>query len=156
MSHRDKIRMSDQEVHEFLVNARTIILVSNGKDGYPHPMPMWYAVDDDNTVHMTTFGKSQKVNNLSRDSRATLLVESGNQYQELRGVLLYCQAEIIEDIDTTIDTLFKISVARGDLKEEQKDAVRDALAKRAEKRVTLRFTPQKIVSWDHAKLATSH
>lgn len=152
MSHRDKIRMSDNEIHEFLVNSRTIILVSNGKDGYPHAMPMWYAVDDDNTVVMTTFGKSQKVKNLTRDPKATLLVESGDQYQELKGILLYAQAEVIEDIETTTDTLFKISVARGDLNMDQKEAVRDALAKRAEKRVTLRFTPQKIVSWDHGKM----
>lgn len=151
MSQRDKIKMSDAEIHDFLKNSRTMILVSNGKGGYPHPMPMWYTVDDDNTTYMTTFRKSQKVLNLKRDPKATLLVESGNAYEELKGVLLYTSAEIIDDLDTTIDTLFKISVARGDMGPDQFEAAKGPLSKNAAKRVTLRFTPERIVSWDHAK-----
>ena len=77
MSRRDQINLNQAEITDFLKNSRTIILVSNGKNGYPHPMPMWYAVGDDNTIYMTTFRKSQKINNLRKDPKCALLVESG-------------------------------------------------------------------------------
>lgn len=156
MSRRDQIRMTDEEIRKFIADSRTMILVSNGKDGYPHPMPMWYVADDDNTVYMTTFRKSQKVNNIKRNPKVTLLVESGDQYQELKGLLLYATAEIIDDLDTTIDTLGRISIDRGDMQPEQLQAGSDALARNAEKRVTLRFTPVKVVSWDHGRLAGTY
>jgi PPOX class probable F420-dependent enzyme len=152
MSRRDQIKMSDEEIKNFLKSARTMILVSNGKDGYPHPMPMWFWVDDDGTVFMTTFRKSQKVRNLKRDPRVSLLVESGDAYQELRSVLIYAEAEVIDDLEYTKQTMFNISAGRGDVNSDQPDVVMGALERSAGKRVVLRFKPSKIVSWNHAKL----
>jgi PPOX class probable F420-dependent enzyme len=152
MSRRGKITMTDDEVSDFLKSARTMILVSNGKDGHPHPMPMWYAVDDDNTIYMTTFRKSQKISNLKRDPRVALLVESGDAYQELKSVLIYTEVELLEDVEATRDVLFKISVQRGDLNEDAGESVREGMMKTAEKRIGMKFTPEKIISWDHSKL----
>jgi len=152
MSRRDKIRMTDEEISDFLRSSRTMILVSNGKNGYPHPMPMWFAVDDDNTVHMTTFRKSQKVSNLRNDPRVSLLVEAGKKYQELKSLLIYTEAEIIDDIEVTTDVMFKMSLHRGDVTADQEDAVKKGLRKTAEKRVVMKFNPGKVVSWDHSKL----
>ena len=84
MSRREQIKMSLEDISHYLKESRTIILVSNGKSGYPHPMPMWYAVDENNTVYMTTFKKSQKIENLKRDPRVALLVESGDSYDQLK------------------------------------------------------------------------
>ena len=72
MSRREQIKMSIKDISRYLKESRTIILVSNGKNGYPHPMPMWYAVDDENTVYMTTFKKSQKIENLNDEDRTYL------------------------------------------------------------------------------------
>jgi len=152
MSRRDKIRMTDEEISDFLRSSRTMILVSNGKNGYPHPMPMWFAVDDDNTVHMTTFRKSQKVSNLRNDPRVSLLVEAGKKYQELKSLLIYTEAEIIDDIEVTTDVMFKMSLQRGDVTADQEEAVKKGLRKTAEKRVVMKFNPGKVVSWDHSKL----
>ncbi|MCH8257368.1 MAG: pyridoxamine 5'-phosphate oxidase family protein [Proteobacteria bacterium] len=152
MSRRDKIRMSDEEISDFLRSSRTMILVSNGRNGYPHPMPMWFAVDDDNSVLMTTFRKSQKVRNLKKDPRVSLLVEAGEKYQELKSLLIYTEVEIIDDIEVTIDVMFKMSLQRGDVSADQEEAVKKNLRKTAEKRVVMRFNPGKIVSWDHSKL----
>ena len=152
MSRRDQIRLTDDEVADFLRTSRTIILVSNGKNGYPHPMPMWYAVDDNNVVTMTTFRKSQKINNLKRDPRVALLVESGDAYQELKSVLIYTEVELIDDVEATRDILFNISVQRGDLQADAGEAIREGMMNTASKRIGMRFTPDKIVSWDHSKL----
>ena len=152
MSRRDQIRLTDDEVADFLRTSRTIILVSNGKNGYPRPMPMWYAVDDNNVVTMTTFRKSQKINNLKRDPRVALLVESGDAYQELKSVLIYTEVELIDDVEATRDILFNISVQRGDLQADAGEAIREGMMNTASKRIGMRFTPDKIVSWDHSKL----
>lgn len=152
MSRRDQIRMTDDEIGDYLRESRTIILVSNGKDGYPHPMPMWYYVDDDNVVYMTTFRKSQKINNLKKDPKVALLVESGDAYEQLKSVLIYTEVELLDDDEATRDVLFNISVQRGDLQSDAGEAVREGMMKTAAKRIGMKFTPQKIITWDHSKL----
>src|ERR1700730_12470632 len=79
-SRRADVEMSPDEIRDYLRSHFRLTLVSNGLGGYPHPMPMNYAVDDDDRIVMTTFRKSQKVANLRRDPRATLLVETGVAY----------------------------------------------------------------------------
>ena len=152
MSRRDQINMTDDEIGSYLRNSRTIILVSNGKNGFPHPMPMWYAVDDQNVVYMTTFRKSQKINNLKKDPRVALLVESGDVYQELKSVLIYTEVELIDDVEATRDILFNISVQRGDLQADAGEKIREGMMNTASKRIGMKFTPDKIVTWDHSKL----
>jgi nitroimidazol reductase NimA-like FMN-containing flavoprotein (pyridoxamine 5'-phosphate oxidase superfamily) len=151
-SRRNNIELTATEIREFLDSHKTLIIVSNGADGYPHPMPMWFYVDGAGCVYCTTFGKSQKVMNLRRDPRASLLVESGLEYAELKGVVIYAQAEIIDDVDRAIDTLVKINTRGMSVGAEQRASLASAVAKTAAKRVVLKFTPQRYVSWDHAKL----
>ena len=153
MSRRDQIRLSDDEVKEFLAGARTVIICSNGRDGFPHPMPMWYAVEEDGAIVMTTFAKSQKVKNLRRDPRVALLVESGETYAELKGVVVYGTAAIEEDTDAVLDVLERIAAKEGTAPPNaDPEAVREALRVTARKRVAIRIPPEKVVSWDHAKL----
>jgi nitroimidazol reductase NimA-like FMN-containing flavoprotein (pyridoxamine 5'-phosphate oxidase superfamily) len=96
-SRRESIRMSPQEVLDYLKGHSRIILVTNGPDGLPHPVPMNYGIDDESRIIITSFRKSQKVRNLERDPRAALLVESGETYAELKSVIAYADAEIITD-----------------------------------------------------------
>ena len=152
MSRRDQIRMTDEEITDFLREARTMILVTNGKDGFPHPMPMWFAVDDNNVVTMTTFRKSQKIMNLQRDPKVTLLVESGDAYQELKSIVIYTEVELLDDVEATRDILYNISVQRGDIEDDGNEAIREGMMRTAEKRMGMRFTPDRIVTWDHSKL----
>tara|TARA_Y100001970_G_C14163805_1_gene820097 strand:+ start:264 stop:734 length:471 start_codon:yes stop_codon:yes gene_type:complete len=152
MSRREQIRMSPHDISNYLKESRTMILVSNGNDGYPHPMPMWYAVEDDNTVLMTTFRKSQKVENLKKNPKVSLLVESGDSYEQLRSVLIYTHANLIDDVEKTRDILMKISIQRGDLPSDADGSIREGMLKTASKRIGMTFSPEKIISWDHSKL----
>ncbi|MDK1023603.1 MAG: pyridoxamine 5'-phosphate oxidase family protein [Gammaproteobacteria bacterium] len=154
MSRREQIQLTEEEIRDFLQSSRTIILVSNGKNGFPHPMPMWYLQDEEGRILMTTFRKSQKILNLKRDPRVTLLVESGDVYTELKSVLIKAEAEIIDDLETTIDTMFKLSVHRGEASSDQEEVMKNGLRNGVgRKRVVMRFKPLSIVSWDHKKLA---
>ena len=151
-SRREIIQLTDDEIRSYMNDARTLIIVSNGRNGYPHPMPMWFYMDDEGNFFCTTFRKSQKVVNFRRDPRASLLVESGEEYAELKSVLAYAECEVIDDFDTVCDTLVKVNTKGREVDDGEVEALLSAVSKTAEKRVVLKFTPREIISWDHAKL----
>jgi len=154
MSRRDQIRMSDEEVRDFLRENKTIIINSIGPDGFPHPMPMWFSFDDALVTSMTTFRKSQKILNLRRDPRVSLLVESGLEYQELRGVVIYGRAELSEDLDEIITALLAAAGQEAPTDDaDAQQAMRKVMHKTASKRTLIRVHPERVISWNHAKLA---
>ena len=151
-SRRKLIEMSAEEIRAYLDAQKTLIIVGNGRHGYPHPMPMWFAQDDAGCLYCTTFGKSQKVLNWLRDPKAALLVESGEEYAALRGVTIYATCEVIDDVATVQDTLVAINSQGQTLTEDAKARRRESVGRTAAKRVVLKFTPERYVSWDHTKL----
>jgi hypothetical protein len=149
MSRRAQIRMSDDEVAAFLVDQRTVTCATLGPRGWPHLMPLWYVIRD-GELWSWTFAKSQKVRNLERDSRATLQVETGVEYQELRGVMLECDVIVHREVETVTDLGLEIFTrytggAVG-------DGVRAMVEAQAPKRVGLRFVERRRATWDHRKL----
>ena len=152
MSRRNQIELSEEEISQYLIKSRTMILVSNGKDGYPHPMPMWYAIDDKKCIYMTTFRKSQKIKNLRKNPKAALLIESGDAYQELKSLIVYTDVELIEEVAEIRDILEQIALQRGDMQDIANEDIREGMLKTSEKRIGMKFTPRKFVSWDHSKL----
>ena len=151
-SRRELIQITDQERKDYLNSEKTLIIVSNGKDGYPHPMPMWFYADDAGNFYCTTFRKSQKVLNFQRDPRATLLVESGEEYAQLKSLLVYATCVVIDDFDAVCDALVKINTKGREVSDREVEQLLGAVSKTAEKRVVLKFKPEQEVSWDHAKL----
>src|SRR3954454_14099266 len=148
MSRRDQIRMSEDEVRAFLDEQRTVTCATNGRDGFPHLMPLWYVVDE-GVMQAWTYSRSQKVRNLERDPRATLQVEAGEEYQELRGVMFKCDVELIRDTERVQEfgvALFDRYAPGGG------EAVVQMVAAQAPKRVVLRFVEQRRATWDHRKL----
>ena len=89
--------------------------------------------------------------NLERDPRATLLVESGEAYSELKSAILYCDAEIIGDPDGMAAAMPVIR-AGGATGSSMSAAMNEQVRASMAKRVVLRFTPFRMVSWDHGKL----
>lgn len=152
-SRRQLIQMTPQEINHYLSTIQErLIIVSNGKNGFPHPMPMHFYVDEERNLWTTTFRKSQKVKNLERDPHVSLMVESGKDYAELKAVIIYALVQIIDDKDVVLDTLIKIASKRLPPEQRQLDAVRAEVQSTAEKRVALKCAPVSYVSWDHTKL----
>ena len=151
-SRRNSIELTAEETRAFLDSSKTVIIVSNGLGGYPHPMPMWFYVDDAGVIRCTTFSKSQKVLNYQRDPRATLLVETGTEYAKLKGVVIYARCEVEATPRAVVDTLVNINSRGRTLAQSEREALAGAVAQTAAKRVVLAFHPEKYVSWDHAKL----
>ena len=155
MSRRDQIKMSAEEADAFLADQKTVICASNGHDGYPHLMPLWFVVRD-GRIWAWTYARSQKVVNLERDPRATLQVETGTEYQELRGVMLRTRVEIHRDTDdvaalgTEIMTRYT-GAAAGD------EGVAEMVRAQAAKRVGLEFVEEGArATWDHRKLGGTY
>jgi len=161
--------MSPAEAAVFLAQERTVTCATAGPRGWPHLMPLWYVLRDAPAgdaqagepgprIWAWTYGVSQKVRNLERDPRATLQVEAGEAYQELRGLMLECEVVIHRELDTVAALgeaiLLRNSVPRGEeppaeLPPEGRAAVRA----QAPKRVALEFVERRRASWDHRKLA---
>jgi PPOX class probable F420-dependent enzyme len=150
---RDQIKLSDAEIAEFLAAERVMNVASNGRDGWPHVTALWFVMRGADPCSWT-YRKSQKVKNLERDGRATLLIESGFEYAELKGVMLKTRAHIEHDTERVIDfaeELFaKYQGASGS------PEMREALRAQAAKRVAIRFEVLETVSWDHAKLGGAY
>ncbi len=151
-SRREQIEMSDEEVHGFLAEKMVIQCATNGPRGMPHLVPLWFVSEGTDLISWT-YAKSQKAKNLERDPRATLGIERGVQYHELRGVTLECDvaverdAELVEEVGLKLFTRYA-----GDLNLE----IREMVAAQAQKRVGLRFVSSRVMSWDHRKLGGAY
>jgi PPOX class probable F420-dependent enzyme len=148
VNQRAQIRMSDDEVAAFVRASRTATLATNGPNGTPHLVAMWFAVLD-GEIWFETKVKSQKVVNLRRDDRVTCLIEDGLTYDVLRGVSIEGRAVVSSD---SADALrVGISVWEryyGPYTEDQRPTVEAMM----NKRVVVRVVPERVRSWDHRKL----
>jgi PPOX class probable F420-dependent enzyme len=150
MDRRQSIRLTPEESRQFMEDARTAMLATNGRDGYPHLIAMWYALKDGDIV-MTTYGKSQKAVNIRRDPRATMMWEAGTAYNQLRGLMIRGRAEIVEDPKYAYEVLRLVGKKMSGLDSVSPEQ-NAALEAQARKRIVIRFHPEKFSSWDHSKM----
>ena len=167
VSRREQIEMSEIEAAAFLEQERTVTCATIGPRGWPHLMPLWYVLralpagGPGAHVWAWTYGVSQKVRNLERDPRATLQVEAGEQYQELRGVMLECDVVVHRELDTVKalghEIFARYASPRGEPPAENLPAEVGAMIdKQAAKRVALEFVERRRATWDHRKLAGTY
>jgi Pyridoxamine 5'-phosphate oxidase len=153
VSRREQIVMSDEEVAGFLDEQRVVTCATIGAGGWPHLMPLWYVVRE-GRVWAWTYAKSQKVRNLERDDRATLQIETGDQYGELRGVMLETRAVIHRELEVVAGTGAEIFERYGGSSAGGEALA--ALRAQAAKRVALEFVVERVRSWDHRRLGGAY
>jgi hypothetical protein len=150
VNRRAAIRMSEEEALAFLEEQRTVVCASHGRDGWPHLMPLWYVVRA-GRLWAWTYAKSQKAVNLERDPRATLQVEAGESYDELRGLMLRTEAVLHRDPEVIGGFVAELAARYAPPGFEQ-EAMRQGFARQIPKRVAIEFAERDRVSWDHRKL----
>jgi general stress protein 26 len=151
-SRRTAIQMSDEEIRAFLAEQMVMQCATAGPRGLPHMVPLWYVAEGTDLVGWT-YAKSQKAKNLERDARATIGIEDGVQYHELRGVMLECDVSVERDAEQVEGYGLRLFERyAGELNEQ----IREMVASQAPKRIGLRFVPSRIVSWDHRKLGGAY
>ncbi|OLE36899.1 MAG: hypothetical protein AUG48_05895 [Actinobacteria bacterium 13_1_20CM_3_68_9] len=155
MSRRGEIQLSADEQHGLIGSERIVVVATLGLRGWPHSMPLWY-VPRGTDIWIYTYAKSQKVKNLERDPRATLLIETGHEYGELRGVEIEAEAEIHRDEVTVYELARELTVRYSDDISSIEGDAAEALKAQARKRVAIRFEPRRTATWDHRKLAGTY
>jgi PPOX class probable F420-dependent enzyme len=150
-SRRNEIAMTDEELVDFLDEQMVMQCATVGPRGLPHMVPLWY-VRDGSELRGWTYAKSQKARNLERDPRATLGIEDGVEYQELRGVMFECDVLVERDTERVaaygLDLVDRYAGGAPEMK--------DFFRQQARKRIGLRFVPTRTVSWDHRKLSGAY
>ena len=146
INRRRQIQLSPDEQAAFFRERKKAALATIDKDGFPHVVAMNYFARD-GAFYMTSYGKAQKVVNVRRNPKVALMMESGDAYSELRGVMIRGHCEILEGEDA-VQAAF---AARGEAQASPSPVQPGAVAS-APKRVVLKIVPEKVVSWDHRKL----
>ncbi|MEV4060431.1 pyridoxamine 5'-phosphate oxidase family protein [Nonomuraea dietziae] len=148
MNQRASITMSDDDVSALLRESRKLQLATINPDGTPHLVTMFYALDGEGRVAFWTYGKAQKTRNLERDPRVSCLIETGDDYAELRGILLY---GVAEQVERTLD--IGMEIARRMTPGVPDELLREYVEHTGKKRVAFVVEPTKVVSWDHRRLS---
>lgn len=146
---RDQIRLTDDALWAFIEEQKTVQVATINRDGTPHLMPLWFAVDEQ-TIILETFTKSQKVRNLERDPRISVLFEDGDTYEKLRGASIRATAELVHDDDRVHALHMKVLMRNTpELGEEVIEKVSRGMAP---KKTAILIRPERVISWDHGKL----
>jgi nitroimidazol reductase NimA-like FMN-containing flavoprotein (pyridoxamine 5'-phosphate oxidase superfamily) len=154
VKQRDQVAMTEQEVAALLATGRKVQLATNGASGFPHLVTMYY-VFSDGQIAFWTYRKSQKALNLARDPRISCLVEDGEEYFDLRGVLVQGIAHRIEDAERIAAIGRGITaVVGGPLAGAGEQALDAYVSRAAAKRYGYLVEPRRVISWDHTKLAS--
>jgi PPOX class probable F420-dependent enzyme len=153
-SGRNAVTMSDGEIEQFLTDNMKVQIATIGPDGTPHLTTLFYVLED-GMVAFWTYGRSQKVVNLRRDPRITLLVEDGEDYFELRGVTIQGKARLVEEYDDIRALGARVAKRMARLGEQGDlgDFGDEIVEKQARKRIGIVVEPIKVASWDHHKMA---
>jgi hypothetical protein len=162
-SRRSEIKMTEEEIYAFLDEQMVMQCATIGPRGLPHMVPLWYVRKPPPNpagelpasgleLRGWTYAKSQKARNLEREPRATLGIEDGVEYQELRGVMLECDVLLERDTERVAGYGMELVERYAGGAPEMKDFFRE----QARKRIGLRFVPSRVVSWDHRKLGGAY
>ncbi|HEU5160580.1 MAG TPA: pyridoxamine 5'-phosphate oxidase family protein [Streptosporangiaceae bacterium] len=143
--------MTDNEVAALVGEHRKLQLGTINPDGTPHLVTMFYALVDDK-ITFWTYRSSQKIRNIERDPRVTCLVETGVEYFELRGAVIYGTATLLTDPDDV--RRVGAHVLRRMMAEDEADdaAIAEMVEATAAKRYAVLVEPVRVASWDHRKM----
>ncbi len=157
---RKDITMTDAEITAFLSEGAPILqLATLGQDGAPHQAPMWFTMDDHKIV-FRSFTKSQKIVNLMRDPRLSVLVEAGAAYAELQGVMIQGTARLVTDPAYVLRIYGRLAARYPMIGDEpikmDEQSLENAFGRFAPKNTAVIVEPQKVTSWDHTKLGGAY
>lgn len=141
--------MEPSEVGDLLGTGRKVQVATVNPDGTPHLVTVFYALVG-GKISFFTYRRSQKARNLARDPRITCLVEAGEDYGALRGAIVYGTARLVEEYLAVVEIGIRVVTRTMGLPD---DEVAGYVEHTARKRVAYIVEPDRIVSWDHRKLA---
>lgn len=156
---RKNTSLNPDELATFLEEGHTLQVASIDRDGFPHLAPMWYVVRDGKIV-FRSFSKSQKIVNLMRNPKLSVLLETGESYAELRGAMIRGTATLVTDRDYVLDIYgglaAKYEMIGGRREQLDAEGLEVAFGRFAERNTAVIVEPEKIATWEHAKLGGAY
>ncbi|AZM52013.1 pyridoxamine 5-phosphate oxidase [Streptomyces sp. WAC 01529] len=144
-----RIMMTPEELDAFLAAERTCRVATVSADGAPHVSTLWFAWDG-TSLWLYSITRSKRWADLRRDRRVAVVVDTGEEYGELRGVELSGTVEFVGESPRTGEPCPELDVPERlfarklfGLDEMPHDG----------RHAWLRLTPDTIASWDFRKLA---
>lgn len=142
-----RIAMTGPELDEFLTEQRTCRVATISADG-PHATPLWF-VWDGTSLWLHSLSRSQRWTDWERDNRVAAVVDTGEEYGELRGAELRGRAVTVGEVPRTGEpdgelTAVEFSFTRKYFGGET--MLYDG------RHAWRRITPDKITSWDFRKI----
>jgi hypothetical protein len=150
--------MPSPMVADFLKEGRNLQVATLGRDGFPHLTTLWYVMFEDR-ITFRSFSMSQRIVNLHRDPRLTVLVEEGRSYDTLRGVMVKGRAKLIDDRATVLEIYGRIAVkyeAGGAVGALDSGALEALFGKYAGRNTVVVVEPEQLISWDHRRLGGAY
>jgi nitroimidazol reductase NimA-like FMN-containing flavoprotein (pyridoxamine 5'-phosphate oxidase superfamily) len=148
--------MSVEDIAAFLAAPHVGVLSTMDPQGFPHSVGIYYLPRlerDPFEFDMWVYGKSQKARNVARDPHAALLIEQGEPYEDLKGVLVRGRAVVIDVRDEVYalgrEIYERYFLPRTGVAIDEGPAQR--IVQQSAKRVILRLVSSRIASWDHSK-----
>lgn len=144
-----RIAMSPAEMDEFLAEERTCRVATSNPPRGPRLTALWF-VWHDGSIWLNSLVSSQRWADLQRNPQVAILVDAGVGYQELRGVELTGEVEIVGEVPRAGDPVPELAEPErlfGLKYRGTPEPVYDG------KHGWLRLTPSQVLSWDFRKMA---
>ena len=138
--------MTAEERDAFLSAERMCRVASTGPEG-PHVTPLWFAWTGTH-LWLTSVVQSQRFSDLRRDGRVSVVVDTGHDFMELRGVEIRGTAAVVGEVPRTGEAV-------AELEEPERifaTKYADGRMRHDGRHAWLRITPHKLVSWDFRKI----
>ena len=152
-SRRSNITMTDDEVVAYLEEQQVLNVATIGPTGHPHLVAMWYVVLDGKPAFWT-FGKSQKIMNIRRDPKIT------GARRERRGLQRAARRRARRHGPPARGLRVDPRPRHPRVDEVQRPAAATPrcpfIEKQAQKRIGVVIDVERVVSWDHTKLAGAY
>lgn len=140
---RGQLRLSEAELDELLTVERTLRAGTASPEGAPHVVPLWF-VWRDGAIYINNLRRSRRSRDIAAGSPVALCIDTGRDYGELRGAVLYGTFEeavddpALEEVRATFGRKYWGGADVPDLRSH----------------VWLRMRPDRIASWDFRKIPT--
>lgn len=137
-------KLTKDEAHAY-IDSRPgwIILTTIGPNGRPHSVPIGYfRVGDD--VYVGGRAGTQKMKNAERNPNVTLLLQSGDSMQNIKGLMIQGTGTVFTQPDDLLRLGREAAKWRGVPEDQWPKEARPGAA-------YIRVSPDKIISWDYSR-----
>jgi len=136
--------MTNDEINSYLDSKPGwIVLTTLSREGYPHSIPIGYFRLGDE-IYMGCRAGTQKLKNIERNPRVSLLVESGSTMQDIKGVMIQGDASVITAPDEVLRLMREAARLRGTPEDQLPSEPRPGAA-------YIRVVRRKAITWDYGK-----